>query len=174
MFDIGWTEMAVIVVLALIVVGPKDLPKALRTIRAVMAKLRDMGRELQSGVDELIREAELKEMRDEVESSTRDVFEADFDYSIDPAGSGEKQDQTSAGEVNSTAGAAAEAAGDRKTARKGATGKGGTAKRSGNSSSKASTKKKTAANPRSGGGRKRRSASAGSKGKARGGAASKS
>lgn len=85
MFDIGWVEIGLIAVVALIVIGPKDLPQAMRTLTGMIRKLRGMMREFQSGVDDLVREAELKELRDEVEKSARDSL-GDLDPSIDPTG----------------------------------------------------------------------------------------
>lgn len=85
MFDIGWVEIGVIAVVALIVIGPKDLPQALRTLTGWVRKLRGMMREFQSGVDDLVREAELKELRDDIEQSARDGL-GDLDPSIDPTG----------------------------------------------------------------------------------------
>ncbi|MDJ0951220.1 MAG: Sec-independent protein translocase protein TatB [Alphaproteobacteria bacterium] len=84
MFDIGWTEMAIVVVIAILVVGPKDLPKVLRTVRAWIAKARSLAREFQDGVDDLVREAELKELRAEVEDAAKDQLSGEFDDLIDP------------------------------------------------------------------------------------------
>lgn len=86
MLDIGWSEMAIVALIALIVVGPKDLPKALRTVRAWIAKLRGMAREFQSGVDDLVREADLQDVRKEVESIARDEFSDDPIDAFDPTG----------------------------------------------------------------------------------------
>ena len=65
--DIGWAELMMIAVIAIIVVGPKDLPKMLRAIGQWMAKARSMAREFQKGFDEMAREAELSEMREGIE-----------------------------------------------------------------------------------------------------------
>lgn len=70
MFDIGWQELFVIGILALIVVGPKDLPRVIRTISGMIRKAKGMAREFQSGLDEVIREAELDDMRKELETQT--------------------------------------------------------------------------------------------------------
>ena len=66
MFDIGWSELLLIAVLAIIFVGPKDLPKMMRTAGQYVAKVRAMAREFQSSFDELARETELDELRREV------------------------------------------------------------------------------------------------------------
>ena len=63
MFDIGWSEMAVIVVVALVVVGPKQLPEALRTVTQFTRKARRYAQEFRSGIDNIVREAELDEAR---------------------------------------------------------------------------------------------------------------
>lgn len=64
MFDIGWSEILVLVVLAIIVVGPKDLPVMLRNIGRYTAKMRSMAREFQDGISDMARETELSELRD--------------------------------------------------------------------------------------------------------------
>jgi len=63
MFDFGWSEIVVIGTIALVVIGPKDLPKALRTGGMLMRRVRSMAREFQNSVDDMIREAELDEIR---------------------------------------------------------------------------------------------------------------
>lgn len=63
MFDIAWSELLVIAVVALIVVGPKDLPRLLRSLGQIMRKLRRMSNEFKAGVDDFIRETELEEVR---------------------------------------------------------------------------------------------------------------
>jgi sec-independent protein translocase protein TatB len=67
MFDIGWTELLVIGIVALIVIGPRELPKTLRTIGQMMTKVRRMASEFQGQFNEAIREAELDELRKEAE-----------------------------------------------------------------------------------------------------------
>jgi sec-independent protein translocase protein TatB len=73
MFDIGWQELFVIGLLALIVVGPKDLPRVIRTISGVIRKAKGMAREFQSGLDEVVREAELDDMRKELTAQGDDL-----------------------------------------------------------------------------------------------------
>ena len=62
MFDIGYSELLVIAVVALIVIGPKDLPRVMRTVGQWVGRARGMARHFRSGVDTMIREAELQEM----------------------------------------------------------------------------------------------------------------
>ncbi len=67
MLDMSWGEVMLIGGVALIVIGPKDLPKALRTVGQVTSKLRRMAGEFQMQFNEAIREAELDEVRKEVD-----------------------------------------------------------------------------------------------------------
>ena len=66
MFDIGWTELLLLGVLAIIVVGPKDLPRMMRTIGQYTAKIRAAAREFQRSFDEMARESELDELRKQI------------------------------------------------------------------------------------------------------------
>ncbi|MET0314662.1 MAG: Sec-independent protein translocase protein TatB [Hansschlegelia sp.] len=66
MFDIAWSEFLVVAVVALVVVGPKDLPPLLRTVGKMVAQLRKMAGEFQTQFNEAMREAELDELRKEV------------------------------------------------------------------------------------------------------------
>ena len=59
MFDIGGWELALIVVVAVFVIGPKELPATLRTFGRVMARVRSLTTSFRMHVDEMIREAEL-------------------------------------------------------------------------------------------------------------------
>ena len=67
MLDMSWGEVMLIGGVALIVIGPKDLPKALRTVGQITTKLRRMAGEFQMQFNEAIREAELDEVRKEVD-----------------------------------------------------------------------------------------------------------
>ena len=69
MFDIGWTEMLVVAVVAIIVVGPKDLPGMLRTVGKTIKKVRGMAGDFQRQFDDALKEAEL----DGVKKSFDDV-----------------------------------------------------------------------------------------------------
>ena len=62
MFDIGPTELLLIVIVAVIVIGPKDLPLALRTAGKWIGKVRKVSSHFRSGLDAMIREAEMEEM----------------------------------------------------------------------------------------------------------------
>lgn len=69
--EIGATELLVIAVVALIVVGPKDLPLMLRKLGQFMARLRGMAAEFRASFDEMARQSELDELRKEVEAMRR-------------------------------------------------------------------------------------------------------
>ena len=73
MFDMSWGEVMVIGAVALIVIGPKDLPKALRTLGNMTAKVRRMASEFQSQFNDAMREAELDEIRKQVEGVNQSV-----------------------------------------------------------------------------------------------------
>lgn len=67
MFDIGWSELLLIGVIAVLVVGPKDLPRMMRVVGQYAGKVRAMAREFQRSFDDMAREAELEELRKEVQ-----------------------------------------------------------------------------------------------------------
>jgi sec-independent protein translocase protein TatB len=62
MFDIGYSELLVVAIVALIVIGPKDLPRVMRTVGQWVGRARGMARHFRSGIDTMIREAEHEEM----------------------------------------------------------------------------------------------------------------
>jgi sec-independent protein translocase protein TatB len=86
MFDIGWSEMAVIAVVALVVIGPKELPGALKTFAYWMKQARKMAREFQTGVDEIVREAELEDARKAVSAVSGRSVSQMLEKTIDPTG----------------------------------------------------------------------------------------
>lgn len=87
MFDLGWQEMFLIAVVAIIVVGPKDLPQALRAVTHFVRKARGLAREFQHGIDELVREAELDDIKRQVNNAGKLGYADDLKKAIDPAGS---------------------------------------------------------------------------------------
>jgi sec-independent protein translocase protein TatB len=87
LFDFGWSEILLIGTVALVFIGPKDLPKAMRVAGYWVRKARTLSREFQSGIDQMIREAELDEMRQELKKASEFDFEKEFSNSIDPTGS---------------------------------------------------------------------------------------
>jgi sec-independent protein translocase protein TatB len=62
MFDVAPTELLLVAVVALVVIGPKDLPRAMRIVGNWVGKARGMARHFRSGFDTMMREAELEEM----------------------------------------------------------------------------------------------------------------
>jgi len=85
-FDIGWPELLLIGVVALVVIGPKDLPRALRVAGYWVRKARTLSREFQGSVEQMIREAELDEMRQDLKKATEFDIEKEFNKTIDPDG----------------------------------------------------------------------------------------
>jgi sec-independent protein translocase protein TatB len=80
--SLGFQEIVLLAILALIVVGPKDLPLMLRKLGRWTAKLRAMAQEFRTGFDELARQAELDELKKEVESLRRDRTLSDIEREI--------------------------------------------------------------------------------------------
>lgn len=68
MFDIGWSELLVVLVVALVVVGPKDLPRLMRALGRWAAKARAMAEQFRSSFDEMARQTELDDLRAEIEA----------------------------------------------------------------------------------------------------------
>ena len=66
MLDIGFPEFLIIAFVLLIVVGPKDLPKVLRSITSFIRKIKSMASQFHSGIDDLANEAEISDLRKEV------------------------------------------------------------------------------------------------------------
>jgi len=77
MFDIGWQELLILAVLSIIVIGPKDLPGAVRTMTRWVRKARGMARELHNGLDDMVREAEINDIKDEANSIMGDHIDPD-------------------------------------------------------------------------------------------------
>lgn len=68
MFDIGWTELMVIAMVAVLVVGPKDLPRMLRAFGRTVGQMKRMAGQFQNQFNEALREAELDDVKKAVES----------------------------------------------------------------------------------------------------------
>ncbi|EMD83189.1 Sec-independent protein translocase protein TatB [Pacificimonas flava] len=68
MFDLGYSELLLVAIVALLVVGPKDLPKLMRTVGQMVGKVRATARHFKAGMDEMVRQAELDEMREKWEA----------------------------------------------------------------------------------------------------------
>src|ERR1051326_1032411 len=103
MFDIGWGELVVIGIVALIAIGPKELPTVLRTLGLWMGKIKRMANEFQGQFQEALREAEmadLKKQAEDLHSTVKDFTSfdptADAQKAIDRAAEGAGQPASAA------------------------------------------------------------------------------
>ncbi|MPT47583.1 MAG: twin-arginine translocase subunit TatB [Sphingobium sp.] len=103
MFDIGSSELLMIVIVAIVVIGPKDLPRALYKVGQLVNKARSMSRHFRSGLDAMVREVELEEMEKKWAAENRRIMEqypsrtspADPDEPYQPASSLPQQETLS-------------------------------------------------------------------------------
>lgn len=86
MFDLGWPEMLTILAVALIVIGPKDLPKALYTVGKWVRAARKMTGEFQRHVDDMVRETELEEVKKAAQTLSKGGLKRELEKTIDPKG----------------------------------------------------------------------------------------
>src|SRR5208282_987076 len=86
MFDFAWSELALIAAVALVVIGPKDLPRTLRVVGQWVRKARAIAREFQGNLDQMVREAELDDIKRDINRATNFDFERDIRQAIDPGG----------------------------------------------------------------------------------------
>src|SRR5690349_17483775 len=77
MFDISWSEFLLIGIVALIVIGPKELPAVMRTLGQWTRKVRSMAAEFQNQFQEAMREAEMTDLKKQVDDMARDVTDVD-------------------------------------------------------------------------------------------------
>jgi sec-independent protein translocase protein TatB len=87
MFGFSWAEIGLIMAVALIAIGPKDLPVAIRTVTGMMKKARGMAAEFQGHVDEMMREANLADVKSEINKIRKFDFKSAVEKQIDPDGS---------------------------------------------------------------------------------------
>ncbi len=87
MFDFAWSEIALVVVVAVIFIGPKDLPVAIKAVTEMIKKARRMAGEFQTHVDEMVREADLHEVRDSINQIRNFDFKGTVERAVDPDGS---------------------------------------------------------------------------------------
>lgn len=87
MIDLAWSEIALIAVVALVVIGPKDLPEAVRGVARSVQKLRRMAGEFRSQADELVREANLDELRQQIHDIKNFNVRDEFEKTVDKDGS---------------------------------------------------------------------------------------
>jgi sec-independent protein translocase protein TatB len=86
MFGFSWAEIGLIMAVALIAIGPKDLPVAIRTVTGMMKKARGMAAEFQGHVDEMMREANLADVKSEINKIRKFDFKSAVEKEIDPDG----------------------------------------------------------------------------------------
>lgn len=94
MFDIGGWEFLFIVVIAIVVIGPKDLPGTIRTITGWIRRARELAREFQSGLDDIARDVDLESVKDEIQSGVglddfadaKNSIRNDIESTVDPDG----------------------------------------------------------------------------------------
>lgn len=86
MFDIGWPELMVIGVLTVIVVGPRELPRVLRTVMGVIRKIRMLAGDFQSSVEDIAREADLADIKKDIVKSNEDIMPGKIEDLLDPTG----------------------------------------------------------------------------------------
>ncbi|MFN3549277.1 MAG: Sec-independent protein translocase protein TatB [Mesorhizobium sp.] len=84
MFDIGWPEMMVIAVVLIVVVGPKDLPKMLRTFGKTTSSLRRMAGDFRKQFDEALKEAELDDVKSTIDAARKLNPAADIRKALNP------------------------------------------------------------------------------------------
>ena len=86
MFDIGSSELLLIVIIAVIVIGPKDLPRALYKVGQIVGKARGMARHFRTGIDAMVREVEMEELEKKWADQNRRIMqEHPADASTTPA-----------------------------------------------------------------------------------------
>jgi sec-independent protein translocase protein TatB len=87
MFDIGWSELVVIGIVALIAIGPKELPGVLRAVGQWVGKIKRMASDFQGQFQEAMREAEVADLKKEFDeaSSAASNFTSSFDNPLDSA-----------------------------------------------------------------------------------------
>ena len=91
MFDIGGWEFMLIIILGIVIIGPKELPGALRNITLWIRKARGLAREFQSGIDDIVQEAEFEQIRQDVMEGSDPTgsiadFKDDINQALDPDG----------------------------------------------------------------------------------------
>jgi len=86
MLDIGWQELLIVVALGIIITGPKDLPGAMRAVAGWVRKARSLAREFQGGLDDIMQEAELDDVKNKIQSTQDFDIAGEIESAIDPDG----------------------------------------------------------------------------------------
>jgi sec-independent protein translocase protein TatB len=79
-FDVAWSELMVVGAVALVVIGPKDLPRVMREVGKFVNQGRTMARSFRAGFDEMMRESEIEDIRKQTQAQM-----AEIENSINPA-----------------------------------------------------------------------------------------
>ena len=87
MFDFAWSEFALIAVVAMIAIGPKDMPAAIRAVTGWVKKARRMAAEFQTHVDEMVRDANLDEVRNQFNEIRNFDVKGHIERAVDSDGS---------------------------------------------------------------------------------------
>lgn len=74
MFDIGAAELLVIVIVAILVIGPKEMPRAMRTAGRWIGQIRRVSAHFRTGIDAMVREAELEEMEKKWKAQNEEIM----------------------------------------------------------------------------------------------------
>ncbi|HUE18751.1 MAG TPA: Sec-independent protein translocase protein TatB [Stellaceae bacterium] len=86
MFDFAWSEIALIAVVALVVIGPKDLPRVLKTAGFWVRKARGIAREFQGSLEQMVQDAELDDVKRGLDKATSFNFDQEMAKAVDPGG----------------------------------------------------------------------------------------
>lgn len=103
MLDLGWQEFMLIAFVAVVVVGPRDLPRVVRSVSMYVRKARGVAREFQSSLEEVAREAELDDLRKEAKSISSGNLEKTVNEWVDPSGETQKEMERIASQANDAA-----------------------------------------------------------------------
>jgi sec-independent protein translocase protein TatB len=92
MLDLSWGELMVIGTVALVVIGPKDLPVAIRAVSSFIGQARKLAREFQSGMEQMAREAGVDDLKREVNRVTSGEYGQQMKSYVDPDGTLDRPD----------------------------------------------------------------------------------
>ena len=101
MFDIGWTEILILAVVSLFVIGPKDIPKFLGYIGRLIGKIRGITSDFRETVDDAIKNSELEEVRKEI-SFTDPELSKNFNEILNPVNKGTQNKSESGDDDNNS------------------------------------------------------------------------
>ena len=119
MLDIGWPELFLIAVVTIVVVGPRELPRVVRGVTGLIRKARGLADEFRGTLDDMAREADLEDIKKEVERAGKVDVAEEFEAAVDPAGDMDGAfdlDEPAAPPASGAAAKSAPADGDRREA----------------------------------------------------------